>query len=366
MSLILNVNNNSSDLQLDLSKDDSTHHSNDNVFILGESVLEGFKTDSDPDYLTYYPYPTPKTELLNGNLLTMLNSPKTAADSVAAINSPLNFNSIDQFASCNSNAKTVSPMELLLPTNSSLDICSTSENPTDVDITPMFGILEENDPNSWQPLFNDPVNSVIQKSTINDSKKVNNNNNNKLSVKKRANSLIKPKTVIKLIPKPNDNEKPNRKRSISQISKDNDNNKSCNNNRQKIRLISPSSSSSSSSSSSRSRSNSRSESPLSTNSSVSSLAESASILLSEVKRDHLGCIPYNRKHRSTPLTEIVIPEGADNAAQKRARNTEAARRSRARKMERMNQLEEKVEELISRNKELEDEVARLRKLTSGK
>lgn len=79
------------------------------------------------------------------------------------------------------------------------------------------------------------------------------------------------------------------------------------------------------------------------------------------KVDHLGVIAYNRKNRSAPLTP-VIPESDDPAALKRARNTEAARRSRARKLQRMNQLEEKVEDLLSKNQSLEEEVQRLRKL----
>lgn len=52
----------------------------------------------------------------------------------------------------------------------------------------------------------------------------------------------------------------------------------------------------------------------------------------------------------------------DKALVKRARNTEAARRSRARKVERMHELEDKVERLMKRNNELEMEVLRLRLL----
>ena len=47
---------------------------------------------------------------------------------------------------------------------------------------------------------------------------------------------------------------------------------------------------------------------------------------------------------------------------KRARNTEAARRSRARKLERMNQLEVKVEELIGEKTDLANEVVRLKEI----
>ncbi|KAG5366278.1 General control protein [Yarrowia sp. B02] len=82
----------------------------------------------------------------------------------------------------------------------------------------------------------------------------------------------------------------------------------------------------------------------------------------ENKKDQHGLTAYNRKPRQAPLSPIVVEEGADSVAVKRARNTEAARRSRARKMERMSQLEERVEELLARNKELEAEVERLRAL----
>ncbi|CCH43159.1 General control protein [Wickerhamomyces ciferrii] len=78
--------------------------------------------------------------------------------------------------------------------------------------------------------------------------------------------------------------------------------------------------------------------------------------------DHLGVVSYNRKQRSIPLSPIQIDESLDPISQKRARNTEAARRSRARKMERMNQLEDKVEILVSKNSQLENEVLRLRSL----
>lgn len=81
----------------------------------------------------------------------------------------------------------------------------------------------------------------------------------------------------------------------------------------------------------------------------------------EEKVDHLGVVTYHRKKRSQPLTPI-IPESDDPVAMKRAKNTEAARRSRARKLQRMNQLEDKVEELLKKNSDLENEVKRLRSL----
>jgi len=58
----------------------------------------------------------------------------------------------------------------------------------------------------------------------------------------------------------------------------------------------------------------------------------------------------------------VSLDGSDPVTLKRARNTEAARRSRARKMERMGQLEIKVESLLSEKDDLESEVLRLKGL----
>lgn len=72
------------------------------------------------------------------------------------------------------------------------------------------------------------------------------------------------------------------------------------------------------------------------------------------KKDSLGITIYNRKPRSQPLAPVVVEQSSDTVAVKRARNTEAARRSRARKLERMTQLESKVEELIAFQKQLQD------------
>lgn len=84
----------------------------------------------------------------------------------------------------------------------------------------------------------------------------------------------------------------------------------------------------------------------------------------KAKFDHLGCVSYSKKQRSQPLKPVMV-HNEDPVLMKRARNTEAARRSRARKMERMNQLETKVEELMEEKKELADEVARLKSLLSA-
>lgn len=82
----------------------------------------------------------------------------------------------------------------------------------------------------------------------------------------------------------------------------------------------------------------------------------------KVKVDHLGCVTYSKKQRSQTLEPISFDGIQDSAALKRAKNTEAARRSRARKMERMAQLEEKVEDLMNENSKMCDEVERLKAL----
>lgn len=77
--------------------------------------------------------------------------------------------------------------------------------------------------------------------------------------------------------------------------------------------------------------------------------------------DGYGCVSYAKRQRVEPLK----PVGADSddpVAMKRARNTEAARRSRARKMERMTQLEDKVNQLIEEKDGLSLEVDRLKSI----
>lgn len=86
--------------------------------------------------------------------------------------------------------------------------------------------------------------------------------------------------------------------------------------------------------------------------------------VSKTKVDHLGCVSYSKKQRSQPLKPVETTS-KDPVAVKRARNTEAARRSRARKMERMNQLEDRVEELLESKKALADEVTRLKELLTS-
>lgn len=81
----------------------------------------------------------------------------------------------------------------------------------------------------------------------------------------------------------------------------------------------------------------------------------------KAKLDHLGVVKYSKKQRSQPLVPVKVTSN-DPVLLKRAKNTEAARRSRARKMERMLQLEDKVEELVRCNDSLNSEVLRLKEL----
>ena len=92
--------------------------------------------------------------------------------------------------------------------------------------------------------------------------------------------------------------------------------------------------------------------------------DSANRVSKKAKVDHLGCVSYSKKQRSQPLKPVAV-HSEYPVLLKRARNTEAARRSRARKMERMNQLEAKVEELLEGKKELADEVNRLKNILSA-
>lgn len=81
---------------------------------------------------------------------------------------------------------------------------------------------------------------------------------------------------------------------------------------------------------------------------ASSSTLSTPVLEDNVKVDRLGVVKYNKKQRLTPLEPVKVGSN-DPVLMKRAKNTEAARRSRARKMERMKQLEDKVDDLIRLN-----------------
>jgi len=97
--------------------------------------------------------------------------------------------------------------------------------------------------------------------------------------------------------------------------------------------------------------------------STSSMVKTTVLDGKKVKLDKFGCIAYTRKQRSAPLPPVV-PQGSDTASLKRARNTEAARRSRARKMKRMAQLEDKCERLTAENERMKDEIESLKQRLS--
>lgn len=78
------------------------------------------------------------------------------------------------------------------------------------------------------------------------------------------------------------------------------------------------------------------------------------------KVDDLGITVYKRKPRTLPLKPVEVDEDCGDVAVKRAKNTEAARRSRARKLERMSQLELRVRELMDENEQLRAEIVSLK------
>lgn len=81
----------------------------------------------------------------------------------------------------------------------------------------------------------------------------------------------------------------------------------------------------------------------------------------EKKRPRVdSVVSYSKRPRAELPMRPVSADPEDPVALKRARNTEAARRSRARKMEKMTQLEDKVSELTEEKDGLALEVKRLR------
>ncbi len=195
---------------------------------------------------------------------------------------------------------TISPLEMLMPPT------SFDEN-SDFDVTPMFGDVGLDESKNWSSLFDDLVeNSELSKSG--------------------PSSLL----TSNVVSSPTVEELNTKKRTFSETE------------------LSPSPSTSD-------YSNFSSPAP-------GTIVLPATKRKITVKKDHLGITTYNRKHRTAPLGQIVVPQGADAATLKRARNTEAARRSRARKMDRMKQLEDKIDSLMNKNSDLEDEVKRLKKL----
>lgn len=75
-------------------------------------------------------------------------------------------------------------------------------------------------------------------------------------------------------------------------------------------------------------------------------------------------VGFSRKKRLQPLPEIIV-DSTDVVAQKRARNTEAARRSRARKNAHMEELEERNRNLKMENAKLLEELQKLRALLAA-
>ncbi|GMM43248.1 hypothetical protein FOG51_00216 [Hanseniaspora uvarum] len=71
----------------------------------------------------------------------------------------------------------------------------------------------------------------------------------------------------------------------------------------------------------------------------------------------LNLTPYQAKPRKQALSEIDASKIADPVEAKRAKNTESARRSRARKMQRMQELELKVSQLLEENELLKQKLA---------
>lgn len=70
----------------------------------------------------------------------------------------------------------------------------------------------------------------------------------------------------------------------------------------------------------------------------------------------------SKVHDVEQYSETPVGDPSDPLSMKRARNTEAARRSRARKLEKMNQLQDHVDDLSQKNQGLESEVRRLKGL----
>ncbi|ODV90942.1 hypothetical protein CANCADRAFT_31751 [Tortispora caseinolytica NRRL Y-17796] len=79
------------------------------------------------------------------------------------------------------------------------------------------------------------------------------------------------------------------------------------------------------------------------------------------RRVTCGDVSYQVRPRQEPLPPIFISDPKDSAAVRRARNTEAARKSRARKANLITSLQERVKELEARNAALEQELQILRK-----
>lgn len=76
----------------------------------------------------------------------------------------------------------------------------------------------------------------------------------------------------------------------------------------------------------------------------------------------LNLTPYQPKQRKQALPDIHPSTISDPVEAKRAKNTEAARRSRARKMQRMGELEDRVSQLLQENEMLKQKLSQYEQL----
>ncbi|PSR79970.1 hypothetical protein BD289DRAFT_485301 [Coniella lustricola] len=83
-------------------------------------------------------------------------------------------------------------------------------------------------------------------------------------------------------------------------------------------------------------------------------------------RRHSSTSGVSARRRGRPLPPITIDDPSDMVGMKRAKNTLAARKSRARKAERMDELEQKVRELEAEKEKLEAQVAHWKSLASAR
>jgi len=90
------------------------------------------------------------------------------------------------------------------------------------------------------------------------------------------------------------------------------------------------------------------DSPLSPSASplVRTISSSGSSRTSKIRHSSVSGVASSRK-RSGPLPPIVVEDPSDIIAVKRARNTLAARKSRARRVEKFDEMEKRIEELES-------------------
>lgn len=83
-------------------------------------------------------------------------------------------------------------------------------------------------------------------------------------------------------------------------------------------------------------------------------------------RRHSSVSGVSARRRGRPLPPITIDDPSDMVGMKRAKNTLAARKSRARKAERMDELERQVRELEAEKEKLEAQVAHWKSIASAR